>query len=66
MLILVINSGSSSLKYQVRDTETEEVLTSDLIERIGISEIKDHGQSLDIVAASIEEVLGGGHRSFKF
>lgn len=68
MLILVINSGSSSLKYQVRDTETEEVLTSDLIERIGISEIKDHGQALDIVAASIEEVLGDreiegvGHR----
>lgn len=68
MLILVINSGSSSLKYQVRDTETEEVLTSGLIERIGISEIKDHGQALDIVASSIEEVLGDreiegvGHR----
>lgn len=68
MLILVINSGSSSLKYQVRDTETEKVLTSGLIERIGISEIKDHGQALDIVAASIEEVLGDreiegvGHR----
>lgn len=36
MKILVINSGSSSLKYQVIDTETEEVLAKGQCERIGI------------------------------
>ena len=36
MKILVINSGSSSLKFQVIDSETEEVLAKGLCERIGI------------------------------
>ena len=36
MKILVINSGSSSLKFQVIDSETEEVLVKGLCERIGI------------------------------
>lgn len=34
--ILVINCGSSSLKYQLIDIHTEEVLTKGLVERIGI------------------------------
>ncbi len=36
MKILVINCGSSSLKYQLIDMENEEVLTKGLVERIGI------------------------------
>ena len=36
MNVLVINCGSSSLKYQLIDTETEEVLAKGLCERIGI------------------------------
>ncbi len=36
MKILVINSGSSSLKFQVIDSETERVLVRGLCERIGI------------------------------
>lgn len=36
MKILVINSGSSSLKFQVIDTDTEEVLAKGQCERIGI------------------------------
>lgn len=36
MNVLVINCGSSSLKYQVIDSETEEVLAKGLCERIGI------------------------------
>lgn len=36
MTILVINSGSSSLKFQVIDSETEEVQAKGLCERIGI------------------------------
>lgn len=34
--ILVLNAGSSSLKYQVIDTETQESLVKGLCERIGI------------------------------
>ncbi|MCI8980889.1 MAG: acetate kinase [Hungatella sp.] len=36
MKILVINSGSSSLKFQVIDSDTEQVLVKGLCERIGI------------------------------
>ncbi|MDO4977339.1 MAG: acetate kinase [Eubacteriales bacterium] len=36
MKVLVINCGSSSLKYQVIDSETEVVLAKGLCERIGI------------------------------
>lgn len=38
MKILVLNSGSSSLKYQVIDMETEEVLAKGYFERIGQSD----------------------------
>ncbi len=36
MKVLVINCGSSSLKYQVIDSDTEQVLAKGLCERIGI------------------------------
>ena len=36
MKVLIINCGSSSLKYQLIDSETEEVLAKGLCERIGI------------------------------
>ena len=36
MNVLVINCGSSSLKYQVIHAESEEVLAKGLCERIGI------------------------------
>lgn len=36
MKVLVINCGSSSLKYQLLDMETEEVLIAGAIERIGL------------------------------
>ena len=36
MIILVVNAGSSSLKYQLIDMENEHVLTKGLCERIGI------------------------------
>ncbi len=37
MKILVINSGSSSLKYKVFDMTDESVLASGLVEKIGIA-----------------------------
>ena len=36
MNVLVINCGSSSLKYQLIDSETESVLAKGICERIGI------------------------------
>lgn len=49
MKILVLNSGSSSLKYQVINTETEEVLVRGYYERIGQEQAflthKVHGET---------------------
>ena len=36
MKVLVINCGSSSLKYQLFNMENEEVMVKGLVERIGI------------------------------
>ena len=72
MLVLVINSGSSSLKYQVRDVSTQEhdgaVLTEGLIERIGVGNggggdgepigPRDHAEALELVDQALHEVLG--------
>ena len=51
MKILVINCGSSSLKYQLIDMENEEVLAKGLCERIGIE-----GSNLSRKAAGKEEL----------
>ena len=42
MKILVVNAGSSSLKYQLFDMETSEVLAKGLCERIGIDGFITH------------------------
>lgn len=42
MKVLVINCGSSSLKYQLIDSDTEKVLAVGLCERIGIDGIITH------------------------
>ncbi len=51
MKILVINSGSSSLKYQLIDMETESVLAKGNCERIGIENsnfiYKAHGKTIE-------------------
>ena len=51
MKILVINSGSSSLKYQLIDMATEQVLAKGNCERIGIENsnfiYKAHGQTIE-------------------
>ncbi|WP_211879702.1 acetate kinase [Pseudarthrobacter albicanus] len=78
MLVLVINSGSSSLRYQVRDVEAGSVLAEGLVEKIGMGnggegdgEIegpRDHAEALEQVGAAIHEALGDrvldavGHR----
>jgi len=53
MKILVLNSGSSSLKYQLMDMETEEVMAKGNYERIGVGESfithKVNGEKHEIV-----------------
>lgn len=68
MLVLVINSGSSSLKYQVRDTTNGELLAKGIIDRIGEDAVPDHGAALEELSRRLPDVLGGrsidavGHR----
>lgn len=63
MKILVLNCGSSSLKYQLIDMETEEVLASGKYERIGEDEAfithKVNGQKIEIThpAKNHEEAI---------
>ena len=52
MKILVINAGSSSLKYQLIDMDTHEVLAKGLCERIGIG-----GSRLNHTPAGGEKVV---------
>ena len=47
MKVLVINSGSSSIKYQLFNMPQEEVICSGLVERIGLYDAKIHYKSND-------------------
>ena len=51
MKILVINCGSSSLKYQLFNMDTNEVMAKGLCERIGIE-----GSNLQHTAAGKDKV----------
>ncbi|MGV8976992.1 MAG: acetate/propionate family kinase [Cellulomonas sp.] len=50
-LVLVINSGSSSIKYQLLDVATQEVLANGIVERIGLEmgRVKHTGPNGDTV-----------------
>jgi acetate kinase len=47
MLVFVLNAGSSSLKYQLINSETSELIASGIVERIGIDGILKHIISTD-------------------
>lgn len=55
--VLVLNSGSSSLKYQLLHPETGEVVHGGIVERIGETEVPDHKAALRQV---FEEFAGRG------
>ena len=63
---LVINSGSSSLKYQLFDMVKGERIAKGLVERIGCGGPKDHSEALKKVVADLGELAQGidaiGHR----
>lgn len=65
--VFVINSGSSSIKYQLVDMETETASVAGLIERIGEpgSPIPDHEAGMRVVLNAIgsgHEITAVGHR----
>lgn len=69
-LVLVVNSGSSSLKYQLIDPDTGENHAKGLIERIGEpgSDVADHGaalhRALELMGDRLDPaaLLAVGHR----
>ena len=72
MLILVINSGSSSVKYQLYDMPKEKCLAKGIVEKIG-KKVPDHKAAVKLVIqslveagqrviSSIDEIKAIGHR----
>ncbi len=45
MIILTLNCGSSSAKYQVYDWQKKEVLTSGIVERVGHNSVIEHSRT---------------------
>lgn len=64
MNVFVVNSGSSSIKYQLIDVATETSLLSGTVERIGDGGPADHTEAMVGVLASLDghEVTAVGHR----
>ena len=65
--IFVVNSGSSSIKYQLVDLGTEQAILSGLLERVGEpgSGIPDHHEGMRRVLATLgtgHEIAAVGHR----
>jgi acetate kinase len=53
-LVLVLNAGSSSLKYQVVHPTSGAATLSGAVERIGEAEVPDHDAALDAMRADLE------------
>jgi acetate kinase len=65
MIVFVVNSGSSSIKYQLIDTDTGESLLSGIVDRIGeAGQVADHAEAMRSVLAKIDgqDVAAVGHR----
>ncbi|HEY7051536.1 MAG TPA: acetate kinase [Mycobacterium sp.] len=63
--VLVLNSGSSTVKYAVVDPASGESLTDGMVERIGEGEVADHEAALRLVFDQLSEpddVVAVGHR----
>lgn len=57
MTVLVVNSGSSSLKYAVVKPDSGEFLADGIIEQIGSAQVPDHDAAL---RAAFDELAGQG------
>ena len=64
--ILVLNSGSSSVKYSVIEPDSATEVAEGIVERIGDSEVADHDAAMRVVFDELADHLNGlvavGHR----
>lgn len=64
--VLVLNSGSSSVKYAVVDPDSGEQTADGIVERIGDSEVPDHAAAMQVVFDELADDMAGlvavGHR----
>jgi acetate kinase len=64
--VLVLNSGSSSLKYAVVEADSGDMVAEGIVERIGDGEVPDHAAALravfDELADDMAELVAVGHR----
>lgn len=59
--VLVMNWGSSSLKYVIIDPETGDEALSGNIEEIGLGGVAGHGEALGLVTEHMDRELGSDH-----
>ena len=66
MTVLVLNSGSSSVKYAVVDPDSGEMAADGIVERIGEGEVVDHAAAMRVVFDELSDHMDGitavGHR----
>ena len=66
MTVLVLNSGSSSVKYAVVDPDSGAMVADGIVERIGEGEVADHAAALQVVFDEVADDMAGliavGHR----
>ncbi len=64
--MLVLNSGSSSVKYAVVEPDSATMVAEGIVERIGEGEVPDHAAALQIVFDELADDMAGvvavGHR----
>jgi acetate kinase len=66
MTVLVLNSGSSSVKYAVVEPDSGEMVADGIVERIGEGEVGDHAAAMQVVFGELADDMDGlvavGHR----
>ena len=67
MNILVINAGSSSLKYQLIDMDNEKLLAKGLVERIGFTgfDVDNFSQKVGEKKVSLHKILKDHKEAFE-
>jgi acetate kinase len=64
--VLVLNSGSSSLKYAVVEADSGAMAVDGIVERIGEGEVPDHAAAMEVVFNELADHIAGlvavGHR----
>ncbi len=66
MTVLVVNSGSSSVKYAVVEPDSGVMTADGIVERIGEGEVADHAAAMQVVFDELSDHMDGvtavGHR----